>query len=321
VDRRAFLVGAAGAALAPGAFARRLGGTPVALVTADLEDHVVAVDLASGRVRRRIRTLPAPRAIERIHLVGALVVHTSEGALSILDASDLSVRRIVRGFGEPRYAAATWRYAYVTDSARGEVAVIDLARAKVDRRIDVGGPARHLTLSPDGRRLWTALGNSAEHVAVLDLTSPKPRLVRMLEPPFRAHDVVFTPTGLRVWVTSGDRELLAVYDARTLELLYRRSAGAPPQHVAFSGRRAYVTSGDDGTLRVHRLPDGAVRATTRVPAGSYNVDAFFQRWGPQVVLTPSLSQGTLCVLDPLGRVRTHRRVARSSHDACFLVTA
>jgi DNA-binding beta-propeller fold protein YncE len=293
----------------------------VALVTADLEDHVVAVDLASGQVRRRIATLPGPRAIERIHLVGAVAVHTSEGAVSILDASDLSVRRVVRGFGEPRYAATTWRYAYVTDSARGEVAVVDLVRAKVDRRIDVGGPARHVTLSPGGRRLWTALGNSAEQVAVLDLTTPIPRLVRKIEPPFLAHDVAFTPTGLRVWVTSGDRRTLGVYDARTLELVYLRPAGAAPQHVTFVDRKAYVTSGDDGTLNVHRLPDGAALGTTRVPPGSFNVDAFFQRWGPAVVLTPSLTRGTLCVLGLQGRVRMHRQVARSSHDACFLVTS
>ena len=36
-----------------------------------------------------------------------------------------------------------------------------------------------------------------------------------------------------------------------------------------------------------------------------------------MVLTPSLSQGTLCVVDQRGRLRNRLRVAPSSHDACF----
>jgi hypothetical protein len=50
-----------------------------------------------------------------------------------------------------------------------------------------------------------------------------------------------------------------------------------------------------------------------VPVGSYNVQ---QGWG--VILTPSLSRGTICMLSERGLVRLHRDVARSSHDACFV---
>jgi hypothetical protein len=72
-----------------------------------------------------------------------------------------------------------------------------------------------------------------------------------------------------------------------------------------------VTSGNDGTLRVHAL-DGQLLRVTPVPVGSYNV----QR-GPGRVLTPSLGQGTLCVLDEAGDVMRRVLAARSSHDACF----
>src|SRR6266480_493201 len=64
---------------------------------------------------------------------------------------------------------------------------------------------------------------------------------------------------------------LAIYDRRTGNVLRRLPADAPPQHVTFSGSHAYVTSGEDGTLRVLSLRDGAVVRTTRVPVGSYNV--------------------------------------------------
>jgi hypothetical protein len=66
MDRRAFLAATASLALAPDASARLAGGTPLALVTADLESHVVAVDLSTGRVVRHVATEAGPRSIESV---------------------------------------------------------------------------------------------------------------------------------------------------------------------------------------------------------------------------------------------------------------
>jgi hypothetical protein len=86
--------------------------------------------------------------------------------------------------------------------------------------------------------------------------------------------------------------------------------------VAFSGSHAYVTSGEDGTLRVQSLRDGSVIHMTQVPVGSYNV----QEAGGWVV-TPSLDRGSLCILDRRGRLARRVQVSPSSHDACFVMTA
>ena len=315
MNRREFLHGAAAAtallATAPDAFARRLGGTPVALVTADTEGYVAVVRLTDGRIAGRIATLAGPRSIQTVGRT-AVVAHTEGGSVTLVDGPDLRVRRVLRGFGEPRYTAAgrDGRIAYVTDSKRGEVAVVDLARDRVVHRTDVGGPARHVTAFAD--TLWTALGTKAERIAVLDLSEPtRPRLAGHVAPPFLAHDVAFTPRGARVWVSSGDRGRIAVYDAGTRRRLFAFAADAPPQHVTFLAGRAYVTSGDDATMRIHAL-DGRVLRIRAIPQGSYNVQ---EGWG--VVLTPSLSQGTLCVVDARGAMRNRLRVAPSSHDACF----
>jgi len=322
MDRRRFLAAAAAPAVlgpllegsVPEALAHGLGGTPLALVTADLESSVVAVDLSSGLVAHRIRTPADPRSIEPV-LGGALVAHTALGLLSLVD-SRLRVHELEGELGAPRYAAASprGRYAYVSDSARAEIAVVDLRARRVVGRTPVGGPVRHLSIDRSGRRLWAALGNVAPTVAILDTSrAAHPRLVGRIRPPFNAHDVGFTPGGKRVWLTSGDRESLAIYDARTARLLKTLRGDAPPQHVTFLGDRAYVSSGDDGLLRVHRL-DGRLLRTTRIPIGSYNVQ---QGWGR--ILTPSLSQGTICMLSERGGLQLRRDVARSSHDACFVV--
>jgi DNA-binding beta-propeller fold protein YncE len=299
------------------ALARLAGGTPYALVTADTEAHVAVVYLTTRKIVRRIPTLAGPRSIESDRRGRfAVVAHTAGGAVSIIDGRTLKVRHVLRGFSEPRYTAISpdGRHAFVSDSKLGEVVTIEVAKGRIVGRGRVSGPARHLSLSPDGKTLWVSLGTKAAEIVVVDVSTPAaPRGVRRFRPPFLAHDVGFEPDGRRVWVTSGDRGALARYTASG-RLLQRLSADAPPQHVTFSGDRAYVTSGDDSSLHVHALRNGRVLRTTAVPVGSYNVQ---DGWG--FVFTPSLERGTLCILDERGRLLHQLRVAASSHDACFVM--
>jgi DNA-binding beta-propeller fold protein YncE len=318
MNRRDFVVTAAALAIAPDALARLAGGAPVALVTADLEAAVVAIDLSHGKIIRRIATAPGPRSIEAVGHT-AVVAHPEYGQLTLIDAATLRVRKVLHGLEEPRYtaAAADRRHAFVTDSGAHAVAVVDVIRGRIVRRIAVGGPARHVSV--EGRRLWTALGTKASRIAVVDVQEPaSPRLLGRIKTPFLAHDVGFAPAGGRIWVTSGDRGELALFDPQTARRVTRHAAGAPPQHVTFARRLAFVTSGRDGTLRTHDAATGRLLRTTQIPVGSYNVQ---EGWSGQAILTPSLSHGTLCVADGRGRLVRRLAVARSSHDACFVVAA
>ncbi len=290
------------------------GGTPVAFVTADLESHVVVLDLETFRVVRRIRTGPGPRSIESLHDWLAVVAHTEHGAVTLLDAATSRIRAELEGFEAPRYTAVHPRrpLAYVTDSSREEVVVVDVEHAKVLWRARVPGPARHVSISRDGRTLWTALGTAASRIAVLDTTDPRrPKLVRTIAPPFLAHDVGFASDGRAAWVTSGAERRIAIYrgDRRPARIL---GAGAPPQHVTFAGEKVFVASGDDGTVQRHRL-DGDLVREARVPVGSYNVTFGWSR-----LVTPSLTAGTTSVLDHNGRVLAIEKVARAAHDACIV---
>jgi DNA-binding beta-propeller fold protein YncE len=314
MDRRAFLLASASLVLAPRAYA--VTSMEVALVTADLESRLVAVELATGRVLRHVPTLPKPRSIETVgHM--AVVAHSEIGAVSLVHAPTLRVAHVLRGFGEPRYTAAhpDGRHAYVSDAKRGEVVTVDVLRARVLARTRVGVLARHITIDPSGRTLWVSLGSKAREVAVVDVSRrARPRLIRRFAPPFLAHDVGWAPDGRRVWVSSGDRNELAVYAAYSGKVLSRVPGDAPPQHVTFRGDRAYVASGESGTLRVHEIGGRELRATA-VPEDSYNVQQA-HGW----IVTPGLGRGTLCILDARGRVRRRATIARSSHDACIVTT-
>jgi DNA-binding beta-propeller fold protein YncE len=265
-------------------------------------------------VRRYVRTLAKPRSIETVGPM-AVVAHSELGAVSLVRAATLNVEHVLHGFGEPRYTAGhpDGRHAYVSDAKRGEVVALDVIRGAVLARVRVGALARHITIAPRGRTLWVALGAKAQEVAVVDVSRrARPRLVRRFVPPFLAHDVGWAPGGNRVWVSSGDRNELALYASRSGRLLRRLAADRPPQHFTFRGELVYVASGESGTLRVHRV-GGEQLHKTAIPDDSYNVQQALG-W----VVTPGLGTGTLCALDRNGRVRWQRTVARSSHDACIV---
>ena len=243
MNRREFL---AAAAVAPFALRAPARSGPVALVTCDAESRLSVVDLRTLRIVGSIATLADPRSVERVGDV-ALVCHTAEGALSIVDRS--RVRHVVRGFVEPRYTAAhpDGIHAFVTDSGRSGVAVVDTRRGVVVDRVPLPGWARHLTISQSGARIWVGLGSASAHVAVLS-TSPL-RQLGNLTPGFLAHDVGYAPDG-RLWITSGSSGVLAVGGTN-------HSADRAPQHVTFGNGRVFVTSGDSGTLHV-QAPNGRV---------------------------------------------------------------
>jgi DNA-binding beta-propeller fold protein YncE len=321
MDRRRFLAAAAavpvGLAFPTRALGSALGGmSPVALVTADADSHIAVLDLHSGDVVERVPTVTGPRSIESVHGEAAVVGHTAVGVVSILSTEGgVALRAELDRFDEPRYTAVhpRARLAYVTDSAREEVVTLDTDRARVVARARVPGPARHISISPDGRTIWTALGNAASRVAVLDSRNPRrPRLARTIAPPFPAHDVVFAPDGRAVWVTSGSERVIGLYRPGSRRAARVVEAHAPPQHVTFAREKAFVASGDDGTVRRHRA-DGSLVREACVPVGSYNLTF---DWG--CLVTPSLGRGTVTFLDANGRVRQTRTIARTAHDACIV---
>src|SRR5919204_228026 len=194
MNRRDFLAAAAAfplaARFAPEALA---GGDPVALVTADTESRVAVVELSSGRILRSIRTLSGPRSVESVNGRMAVVAHTARGAVSLVHGPSLEVRAVLRGFTEPRYTAAhpDGRHAYVSDSKRGEVVAVDVVAGRVLGRAAVGGPARHITIDPRGRIVWTSPGSKAEGVAILCVLDRRGRLRHRVQVAPSSHDACF----------------------------------------------------------------------------------------------------------------------------------
>ncbi len=274
---------------------------PEALVTAETVNRLFAVDLQTGHIVANVQLAADPENVAAWPGV-AVVASARSGTVSVLEPFP-HVRRTISGFGSPHIVAMSpdGQYAYVTDDTRGTVNVIELENARLVSRVPVGVGAHHMAFSPDQRRLWVALGETARTIVILDTSDiAHPRVVGRFDPGSTVHDLLFSPDGQRVWLTSASGPDVTVIDARTHHVLFRVPAGRAPQHLAFAGRYAYVTSGYGGTIEQVALSSGKVLRRVQSPYGSFELDA-----GDGYVVTSSLLTGTLAVFTPgLRRLRT-----------------
>ncbi len=314
--KRVLPVLAVAALLAPASQARSEGGgAPVAFVTAETMNELLAISLPDGRVLKRLRMPADPENVEASDRT-AVVVSTRGAAVTLVDLRRLRVVKVLRDFGLPHIPliGRDGRFAYVTDDARGQLVVIDLERRRVTRRVYVGYGAHHMTEDGPGNWLWIALGERARSIAVVDVSNPaRPRLSRHVDPLGSAHDLAFSPGSARVWVTYGDRSQVGVFSAITGKLVRLIRAGSAPQHVLFgpagSGGHAYVTSGDEGTLRIFSARTGRLLHLVRTSYGSFNLATY-----GSFVATSSLYGGTLMEFDENGHRRVTRHVAPAARD-------
>jgi DNA-binding beta-propeller fold protein YncE len=311
-------------ALATSASAGQTGGTAVALVTAEQQNELIAVELSSGKVLRRV-SLPAdPQNVAALtgRARTAVVVSTRTGAVTLLDGRTLKVRKVLGGFAAPHLVAISpfGKWAYVTDDPRGELVVIALGAKRVVNRLFVGTGAHHLSISPGGRRMWIALGERATEIAIVDLSRPtRPRLLRHFSPGFVVHDVTFSPDGRRVWVTSGVGNAVHVLNARSGREVFAVWVGKAPQHVAFSdlgvfANFAFATSGYANRIVKVDARTGRVLKTASTPPGSFNLST-----SGGLVVTTSLFEGAVTEFDTNLRRLMSTKVAGASRAVALAV--
>jgi DNA-binding beta-propeller fold protein YncE len=252
-------------------------GRPVALVTTETSNEVIAVSLGphGGRILRRVHLLD-PLMIAAAPRGPAVVVNPS-GTVTLLAWHTLRPIKVFHSFGTPKVAtiAPGGRFAYVTDERTGDLSVIDLTRRMIVGRVFVGLEAHHLGISPDGRGIWVALGETAKRIVRLESSNPrKPRVIGRFQPRFGAHDISFAPDGRTVWVTSPSRSYVSGYSVGG-RLIWTAGAGKPPGHVAFSGRSAVVPSGYGSSLSAFTWSSPS-RAPLEVtaPYGSFNLATY-----------------------------------------------
>ena len=276
----------------PVASARPLGGTPVALVTAEQQNELLAVSLPDGHVLRRVAVAADPETIAAQPNGPAVVVSPGSHTVTVLAWHSLRTLAVLRDFRSPQIAAITpdGNWAYITDAGTGDLTVLDLKTQRIVDRLYVGANAHHLTISPDQSRTWVALGESATTIVILNTTTANhPRVLGSFHPPTPVHDLVFAPDGRSVWVSSANAADVLVLNSRNEKVIATVPAGAAPQHIAFGARNhVYVTSGYGSSIETVDATTHRVLRRATAPYGSFNLAT-----AGDLVATSSLLDGTL----------------------------
>jgi DNA-binding beta-propeller fold protein YncE len=134
------------------------------------------------------------------------------------------------------------RRALVTTEGSASLLLVDIARGKVERVIDVGGGTGHmLALSPDAKFAYVTKINAGT-VSRIDLASGRKPHERVAGK--GAEGVAVSPDGHEVWVTNRADGTITVHDPATLALRRRMSSKGFPIRVAFTGdgRHALVVN-------------------------------------------------------------------------------
>ena len=278
--RRLFVVATA-LLLVPSASAgiRGSASRPVALVCAEASNEVFAVSIGphGGQILKRVHIADPLMVAAPLH--GPAVVVDPHGTVTLLGWHSLRPIKAFHGFVRPEVAAIAPgdRYAYVSDAGSGRLVVIDLKRRSIVGHVFAGLQAHHLDFSPDGRRLWVALGETASTIVRLDTGNlRRPRVVGRIHPRITAHGIEFSPDGRTVWVSSSAVSFVTVFDASSGRALREIGAGTGkgPQEVAFSGRRAMVTSGYGSSLEAVSWRTFGRHGSVSMPYGSFNLATF-----------------------------------------------
>lgn len=264
----------AAAFFVPSRVAAGPNGRPVALVAAELSNEVFAVSLGphGGHVLKTVQ-LDDPLMVATA-LVGPAVVVDPHGTVTLLAWHSLRRLKVFRGFRVPEVAAISprGRYAYVADGGSGRLVVIDLQERRIVGHVFVGLQAHHLDFSPDGRRLWVSLGETATTIVRLDTSELRnPRVVGRIHPRLTAHGIEFAPDGRTVWVSSSAAPFVTVFDAATGTPLREIAAGKGPQEIAFSGTRALITSGYGSSIESVSWRTYGRHGAVAMPYGSFNL--------------------------------------------------
>jgi YVTN family beta-propeller protein len=283
--------------IAPSPPIRPVRPTDRAFVTAETENRLLVVELPSGRVVRRIALPRDPEDLATAGNAGeVVVVSAAVGQVTLLNGETLRPMKVIGGFVSPHIAAIApdGGHAYVTDDARGTVTVIDLANLRVTSTVHIGAGAHHLCFDITNHMAWVALGESARNIVLLgtqDLAHP--RVIGHSPPSFRVHDLACSPDSGRVWLTSASGPDVTLVDGFDQGVVFRVRVGAPPQHVALTGRYAYLTSGYGSTIEQVDALGGHILHRARTPYGSFELAA-----DGRYVVASSLLHGTLAIFTP-----------------------
>jgi len=226
------------------------------LVTAELEDKLLVVDLDTGRVERAYDT--GHRGSHMVALTAderwAVTANIGDGTATLIDLegehANVSVEtgRGAEGVAMRPGANEAW----VTNRSADTVSVIDMERQRVVADFDCAIFPIRITFTPDGSR---ALVSCAQSGAVAVVDADERRIVRRIEMKSKSVEqqerdkrlfgsrfgrspvpvgILVEPGGQRAYVANTNSDVVTIVDLETFEIEGRLVAGSEPDGLGWS---------------------------------------------------------------------------------------
>jgi YVTN family beta-propeller protein len=197
-----------------------------------------------------------------------------------------------------------------SDRSADGIAVIDLARRQVTKKLPSGSDPEEFAVSRDGKRLYISNEDVAT-ASVLDLATEK--VVRILRVKKEPEGVALSPDGKSVYVTCETGGEVLVFDVITGKPIGEIAVGGRPRTIAFApdGLKAFIPSESAGTVAVVDTGRLRIVRSIRLPDGSRPMGTAMAPDGNRLYVSTGRA-GTVCVIDPaagtvVGVIRVGKR--------------
>lgn len=205
--------------------------------------RVAVVDTSTWKVTGEVETGAHPRRLGLQPDGQYLWAATDTGAVAIgaRDSQPKKVAFIPTGAGGHDLAFSDdSRFAFVTNEAEGTVAVIDVAKLALARKLPVGERPVSIAWSSQAQAAYVSSAGDGSITAV-DGTSPKPRArIAISGQPPGLGQIRFAPGGRLAFVVHPGANAVHIVDAASNRLVQTADMEKDPDQVTFSDELAYV---------------------------------------------------------------------------------
>ncbi len=216
-----------------------------AFVTSSEDNAITVIDLRSRTLVGKVNTGAFPHGLRPSPDGRELyVANVEDGSVSVVDTAALAeVARVPVGKAPVQVAfTPDGRQVYVSLRDENKVAIIDVATRRLIGKIDVARNPIQVYATPDGRSLYVANQGSAE--APDDKVSVIDLAARKVTTTVKtgpgAHGVVVDDSGRMAFVTNIEAGTVSAIDTATQRVTATYSVGAGPNGITY--RRAQPTA-------------------------------------------------------------------------------
>jgi PQQ-dependent catabolism-associated beta-propeller protein len=192
-------------------------------------------------------------------------------------------------------------HAWVSNERAGTVTVIDTATDKVVATVKLGFRPRGIEVSPDGRRVYVALSDTARNTqgpgdAIVAIDAATRKLVTRYDAGTDPERFAVSRDGSRLYASNEDAGTATITDLKKRKVLKALVVGIEPEGVALSpdGRWIYVTAETSNTVSV--IDTRAARVVASFLVDPRPRAAAFSPDGRRAYVTAEIG-GTVSVVD------------------------